>query len=228
MKEGCTLDTGILLTEEELQEVMAWKKNSEEDWLKEQSGVIPYGLHNSYMFRAVMQRKPRVLKELVRCLLALPESVPISCVIRNPLVLGSREEEGLHPLLLQVYAGSVWEGRMGIWFVRERADRKPKIMRIREEQEGAVRTWNHNLCRLAGSKEEKGLSLPGFFRLFQAESWKELKELGSTSPVFLEAARTVAELSLRQEVLEQCKKADRIMGENFQTSAEKTLTDEKE
>lgn len=58
------------------------------DQFKEITGLIPYGLTNDYMFRAVLQNSNFSLKHLLSALLEIPYKEIRTCEIRNPIVLG--------------------------------------------------------------------------------------------------------------------------------------------
>ena len=47
-----------------------------------------YGMSNDYMFKAVMQEREDVLRNLVSALLGIEESEVLSCVVTNPIILG--------------------------------------------------------------------------------------------------------------------------------------------
>ena len=57
------------------------------------TGVIPYGMTNDYMFRAVLQKNVKVLKGLISSLLYLAEEEIKSVQIMNPIQLGDDIDE---------------------------------------------------------------------------------------------------------------------------------------
>ena len=61
--------------------------------LQNAHGVIPYGMTNDYMFRAVLQTNNKVLRGLVRSLLHLEEEDVVSVEITNPIILGDSVEK---------------------------------------------------------------------------------------------------------------------------------------
>ena len=56
------------------------------------SGIIPYGMTNDYMFRAVLQSNNKVLRGLICALLHLGEDEIKSVKITNPIILGESVE----------------------------------------------------------------------------------------------------------------------------------------
>ncbi|MCM1264269.1 MAG: Rpn family recombination-promoting nuclease/putative transposase, partial [Eubacterium sp.] len=58
------------------------------DLLKDAHGVIPYGMTNDYMFRAVFQTSNKALRGLICSLLHLHEEDIASVEITNPIILG--------------------------------------------------------------------------------------------------------------------------------------------
>ncbi|MCM1425571.1 MAG: Rpn family recombination-promoting nuclease/putative transposase [Eubacterium sp.] len=58
------------------------------DLLKDAHGIIPYGMTNDYMFRAVFQTNNKALYGLIRSLLHLHEEDIMSVEITNPIILG--------------------------------------------------------------------------------------------------------------------------------------------
>lgn len=59
---------------------------------KTMKGSITYGFTNDYMFRAVLQKNPVVLSEIVRVLLKIPKEKMVVCEIKNPIRLGKSLE----------------------------------------------------------------------------------------------------------------------------------------
>ena len=57
------------------------------------SGVIPYGMTNDYMFRAVLQTNNKVLRGLICSLLHLSEEDVCSVTIVNPVIPGESAEK---------------------------------------------------------------------------------------------------------------------------------------
>ena len=55
-------------------------------------GIIPYGMTNDYMFRAVLQSNNKVLRGLICSLLHLTEKEVFSVEITNPIILGESIE----------------------------------------------------------------------------------------------------------------------------------------
>ena len=56
--------------------------------LKEAHGKIPYNMTNDYMFRAVLQKNNKVLRDLIGSLLHLTEEEMVSVTITNPIIIG--------------------------------------------------------------------------------------------------------------------------------------------
>lgn len=56
--------------------------------LRDACGLIPYGMTNDYMFRAVLQSNNKVLRGLICSLLHLSEQKVASVEITNPVILG--------------------------------------------------------------------------------------------------------------------------------------------
>lgn len=56
--------------------------------LADAHGLIPYGMTNDYMFRAVLQASQKALRGLICSLLHLPEGEVLSVRITNPIILG--------------------------------------------------------------------------------------------------------------------------------------------
>lgn len=52
------------------------------------TGRIPYSMTNDYMFRAILQKSPKVLKGLISSLLHLSPTDIVSIEITNPILLG--------------------------------------------------------------------------------------------------------------------------------------------
>lgn len=61
--------------------------------LEEAHGLIPYGMTNDYMFRAVLQSNTKVLQGLVCSLLHLSKQEITSIEITNPVILGKSIED---------------------------------------------------------------------------------------------------------------------------------------
>ena len=59
-----------------------------DDLLRNAHGVIPFGMTNDYMFRAVLQTNNKALRGLICSLLHLHEEDIISVEITNPIILG--------------------------------------------------------------------------------------------------------------------------------------------
>lgn len=76
-----TQDSGITALQERLNLIAATMK-----------GTVEYGFTNDYMFRAVLQKNPIVLTEIVRVLLKIPKSKTVACEILNPIILGKTLE----------------------------------------------------------------------------------------------------------------------------------------
>lgn len=57
--------------------------------LEEAHGIIPYGMTNDYMFRAVLQSNEKVLQGLICSLLHLSKREITSIEIINPVILGT-------------------------------------------------------------------------------------------------------------------------------------------
>lgn len=55
-------------------------------------GIIPYGMTNDYMFRAVLQTNNKVLRGLICSLLHLTKEEVVSVEITNPILLGESVE----------------------------------------------------------------------------------------------------------------------------------------
>lgn len=55
-------------------------------------GIIPYGMTNGYMFRAVLQTNNKVLRGLICSLLHLTKEEVVSVEITNPILLGESVE----------------------------------------------------------------------------------------------------------------------------------------
>lgn len=60
--------------------------------LEEAHGIIPYGMTNDYMFRAVLQSNDKVLQGLICSLLHLSKREITSIEIINPVILGKSVE----------------------------------------------------------------------------------------------------------------------------------------
>lgn len=52
------------------------------------TGKIPYSMTNDYMFRATVQKRPKILKGLISSLLHLNTTDIVSIEITNPILLG--------------------------------------------------------------------------------------------------------------------------------------------
>lgn len=61
--------------------------------LEEAHGIIPYGMTNDYMFRAVLQSNDKVLQGLICSLLHLSKREITSIEITNPVILGKSVED---------------------------------------------------------------------------------------------------------------------------------------
>lgn len=71
---------------------------------------FPYGMENRYLFRIIVQRKPRILKAIIRELLEIPEEHNIYAMIENPIIYGEYTPEVEKPLKVQVQVEEYWEG----------------------------------------------------------------------------------------------------------------------
>ena len=69
------------------------QQNTVNESFQNATGVIPYGMTNDYMFRAILQKNKRVLKGLICSLLHLDPQDVKSVEITNPIQLGDNIDD---------------------------------------------------------------------------------------------------------------------------------------
>lgn len=61
--------------------------------LKTASGIVPFSLHNDYLFKTLMQRDERALRSIISAVLFMKESDIKTVHIENPIILGEKIDE---------------------------------------------------------------------------------------------------------------------------------------
>ncbi|MDO5335873.1 MAG: hypothetical protein Q4E89_00230 [Eubacteriales bacterium] len=237
LKNRTFYDDGAFMEEEFFEKMTVFRENAVKS-LEKKEGKLVCGLTNSYLFRAVMQQKPRVLKEFVRMLLEAPRGTPISCTVLNPLALGLPSFEKERNLLLAVRIPGFWEGRVRIALQVQSPGSETvlcAVLRTRQEKGEKRRGYECTqfqrmaLETLALTENTDSLSRSGFARLFTASSFEELKALSSETPVFLDAALSLAELSARRDVLLQCLDSEYLCLEQaYQSLIQESVKEERQ
>lgn len=212
LKNRTFYEDGVFI-EEEFERKLAYLKENAIKRLRSREGELACTLTNPYLFRALMQQKPRVLKEFIRVLLEAPASIPVSCMIQNPLALGLPSFEKDMSLVLGIRIPGYWEGKAKIGFQTEKAGNKlilQAVLRTRQERGEkkhgyeCTQIQRMELQTLALINSDSSLNRSSFARLFTVSTWEELKILCSEAPVFLDAAFSLSELCARRDILLQC------------------------